>query len=180
MNQIKLNQLVTVLDCDGLDEALSSLCAVEGYDREIRLYIVWCARQVEHLMTDKRSIDALDVSERFANGLATADELSIASVAADAAASDVADAAAKATQWATQWNASCATWDAALAASCAASCAAAGEAQNAAKYSAGAANFAACATAYDPANSENSGREADFAACVAQGMRLREVCAAPD
>ena len=157
-----------------------SLDQAQGLDSETRLYAVWCARQVEHLMTDKRSIDALDVSERFANGLATADELSIASDAADAAASDVADAAAKATQWATQWNASCATWDAALAASCAASCAAAGEAQNAAKYSAGAANFAACATAYDPANSENSGREADFAACVAQGMRLREVCAAPD
>jgi len=51
---------------------------------------VWCARQVQHLMTDKRSLDAIDVAERFANGLATENELDIAWAAARAAAGDAA------------------------------------------------------------------------------------------
>ena len=63
-------------------------------DRELRLLVVWAARQVQHLMTDPRSISALDVAERFANGQATSDELSAASDAASAAASDAASAAA--------------------------------------------------------------------------------------
>jgi len=62
--------LITILDSNGLDDALWCLQAVDGHDREIRLYAVWCARQVQHLMTDKRSLDAIDVAERFANGLA--------------------------------------------------------------------------------------------------------------
>jgi hypothetical protein len=64
--------ITTILDGNGLDDALWCLRAVEGYDREIRLYAVWCARQVQHLMTDPRSIAAVDAAERFANGEATA------------------------------------------------------------------------------------------------------------
>ena len=78
--------LITILDSNGLDDALWCLQAVDGHDREIRLYAVWCARQVQHLMTDKRSLDALDVAERYANGLATENELDIAGDAARAAA----------------------------------------------------------------------------------------------
>jgi len=77
--------LVTIIDSNGLDDALWCLRAVEGYDREIRLYAVWCARQVQHLMTDQRSIDALAVAERYANGQATEDELTAARAAAEAA-----------------------------------------------------------------------------------------------
>ena len=55
--------LITVLDSNGLDDALWCLRAVDGCGREIRLFAVWCARQVEHLMTDQRSRDALDVAE---------------------------------------------------------------------------------------------------------------------
>ena len=61
-------EITTILDSNGLDDATWCLRAVEGHDREIRLYAVWCARQVQHLMTDKRSLDALDVAERYANG----------------------------------------------------------------------------------------------------------------
>jgi len=43
-----------------------------------RLFAVWCARQVQHLLTDPRSIAAIDVAERFANGLATRKELEAA------------------------------------------------------------------------------------------------------
>lgn len=80
--------IVQILDSNGLDDALWCLRAVKGCDREIRLYAVWCARQVQHLMTDNRSTDALDVSERFANGEATQNELAAARDAARDAAGD--------------------------------------------------------------------------------------------
>ena len=82
--------LLTILDSNGLQDTLWCLRAVEGYDRELRLFAVWCARQVQHLMTDQRSLDALDVAERYANGQATEAELN----AAEAAAADAAEAAA--------------------------------------------------------------------------------------
>jgi hypothetical protein len=103
--------LVTILDSNGLDDALWCLRACDGIDREARLYAVWCVRQVQHLMTDPRSRVALDVAERHANAQATDDELDAASDAAWAAArsaatmdaawgaaSDAARAAAKAAQ----------------------------------------------------------------------------------
>jgi hypothetical protein len=86
--------ITTILDSNGLHDALWCLRAVTGHDREIRLLAVWCARQVKHLMTDPRSIAALDVAERFANGEATHDELDAARAAAGAAAEDAAWAAA--------------------------------------------------------------------------------------
>ena len=63
-------------------------------DRELRLFSVWSARQVQHLMSDARSLAALDVAERHANGEATAQELAAAWAAARAAARDAARAAA--------------------------------------------------------------------------------------
>ena len=77
--------ILTILDSNGLQDALWCLRAVEGKDREIRLFAVWCARQVQHLLTDKRSLDALDTAERYANGDATVEELNSARSAARAA-----------------------------------------------------------------------------------------------
>ena len=94
--------ILTILGSNGLDDALWCLRAVDDHDREIRLFAVWCARQVQHLMTDQRSIDALDVSERFANGQATSGELVAARAAARAAATS--DAATSDAAWAA-WNA---------------------------------------------------------------------------
>ena len=74
--------ITTILDSNGLDDAIWCLRAVEGYKKEIRLYAVWCARQVQHLMKDQRSVAALDVAERYALGKATEDELRIARNAA--------------------------------------------------------------------------------------------------
>jgi hypothetical protein len=55
-------------------------------DKELRLFAVFCARSVQHLMTDPRSRDAIDVAERYADGLATDDELrSACADASDAA-----------------------------------------------------------------------------------------------
>jgi hypothetical protein len=78
--------IVEILDSNGMDDALWCLRAVKDHDREIRLFAVWCARQVEHLMTDRRSKDALNVAERFAIGEAKQEELSAARSAAEVAA----------------------------------------------------------------------------------------------
>ena len=72
-------------------------------DKLMRLFAVWCARQVQHLMTDTRSIKALDVSESFANGNATKEELYAAWVAARAAAWVAASDAARAAAWVAAW-----------------------------------------------------------------------------
>jgi len=88
--------ILIILDSNGLDDALWCLRAVEGYDREIRLYAVWCARQVQHLMTDPRSKNAIDVAERYANGQATRAEFNAARAAADAAWDAAWDAAGNA------------------------------------------------------------------------------------
>jgi hypothetical protein len=88
-----------VLDHNGLDDALWCLRAVENCDREIRLYAVWCARRVQHLMTDPRSVAALDVAERHARGGASDEELAAAAKAA-AAAAKTAEAASWAARWA--------------------------------------------------------------------------------
>ena len=83
--------IITILDSNGLDDALWCLRATTGYDRELRLYAVWCARQVQHLMKDPRSLKALDVAEKFANGEATEQDLAAAWAAARAAARAAAE-----------------------------------------------------------------------------------------
>ncbi len=117
------------LNLEGLSEA------------QLRLFAVRCARRVQHLMTDPRSVAALDVAERYAKGGATDDELSAALAAAWAArdaswaaraeasaARDAASAAARAVARAEVWAAEAAARDAASAASWAASWAARTEA----------------------------------------------------
>jgi len=122
-----------IANSNGLDDAIWCLRAVPGCDRDARLFAVWCARQVQHLMEDERSIAALDVAERFANGNATPQELD----AAGAAARDAAWAAMDA-------------WDAARAAVAAARAAAWNAAMDAA-WAARAAVAAARAAAWDAA-----------------------------
>lgn len=95
--------LLTILDSNGLDDALWSARAIKGHDRDFRLFAVWSARQVQHLMTDIRSLNALDIAESFANGLC--DD------AARDAAGDAARAAADAA-----WAAGAAARDAGAAA----------------------------------------------------------------
>ena len=93
--------LLTVLDSNGLDDTLWCFRAVDGFDKEKRLFAVWCARQVQHLLTDPRSLVALDVAERFALGAATLAELD----AAWAAARSAAWAAARDAAWDAAWAA---------------------------------------------------------------------------
>jgi hypothetical protein len=161
--------IATVIDSNGLDDALWCLRAVSGHDREIRLFAVWCARQVQHLMIDQRSIAALYVAERFANGEASDSELAAARDAALAAARDAALDAALAAAWdAARDAARAAAKDAARAAARDAALAAGDAAWDAARAAARDAAWAAGDAAWDAARD---------AARAAQEAELRRVIA---
>lgn len=140
--------LSDIIDSNGIDDALWCLRARPEHSKLWRKYAVWCARQVEHLMTDNRSKSALDVAWRHSEGVATDQELAAAVAAAALAA-----------EWAASWlaarNAARAAWDAA-----------AGAARDAARAAAGAAAAdsiaAAAAAAWDAAE-------------AAQEKKLREI-----
>ena len=160
--------LLTILDSNGLDDALWCLRAMPEHAREWRLFAVWCARQVQHLMTDQRSISALDVAERYALGDASDKDLD----AAGAAASGAAEAASM--------DAAMAAWAAAWAAARAAARAAASwaAARDAAWAAAGAAAWAAARAAAWVAARDAAWDAALDAARDAQTNELRRVCAA--
>ena len=169
--------LLVVLNSNGLEDALWCLRAVDGHEKEMRLFAAWCARQVQHLMTDARSIAALDVAEKFALGRATPDELDAAGAAAWAAAG----AAARAAAWAAAGDAA---WDAARAAAWNAARAAAGDAAwDAARAAAGDAAWdAARAAAWNAARAaawDAAWDAARAAARDAQEARLREILSKP-
>ncbi len=124
-----------IVESNGVQDATWCLRAVEGHDREIRLFAVWCARQVQHLMTDKRSLEALAVAERFADGAATEAELYDAQAAAQAAVRDAAQAAVRDAAW----SAADAAWSAARSAARSAADAAWSAARSAARSAADAA-----------------------------------------
>ena len=97
---------LTILESNGLDDAIWCMCTAPEYDKYWRLFAVWCARRVEHLLTDMRGVAAICVAERYAHGMATKEELAAAREfaraaagwaagwpAAEAAAEDAAEAA---------------------------------------------------------------------------------------
>jgi hypothetical protein len=118
-------EVTDILESNDLDDTLWVLRCLPEYDSLWRKYAVWCARQVQHSMTDQRSINALDVAWRHSDGMATDEELNAARDAAWAAADAAADAAARAAAWAAAWTAARAAAGAALAAARAAALAAA-------------------------------------------------------
>jgi hypothetical protein len=86
-----------IVEICGIKDALWCCHAEPQYAREWSLFAVWCARQVQHLMKDPRSVAALDAAERYARGEATDVELSAARTDAqdayeDADADDCTDA----------------------------------------------------------------------------------------
>jgi hypothetical protein len=119
----------TILRISGLDFALWCARAEPQHSRVWRLFRVWCARRVQHLLTDPRSLAALDVAERYALGMATDEELrAVGEAAWDAIEDDERDAtlaagAAALATWATAgtaraaaraaaWEAGGDAWDA--------------------------------------------------------------------
>ena len=88
-----------IVEINGIDDALWCCRAEPQHAREWRLFAVWCARQVQHLMSDPRSIAVLDVAERYANGQATDKDLSAAWSAAWSAVESAVESAAKSAAW---------------------------------------------------------------------------------
>ena len=90
---------LTILESNGFYDAIWCMRSAPEYEKEWRLFAVWCARQVQHLITDERSISALDIAEKYTNGEATKDELNAARAVARDAAIAVARAAASDLAW---------------------------------------------------------------------------------
>lgn len=93
----------TIIESNGLDDAIWALRSIDV--PEVRLFAVRCVRQIQHLLTDERSLSALDVAEAFAVGEATEDEFFAARDAAWDAARDAAWDAARAAAWDAAWDA---------------------------------------------------------------------------
>jgi hypothetical protein len=51
-------------------------------DKTLRLFSVFCAKQIEHLLLDERDREIIGIAEKFSNGDATEGELRIAYLAA--------------------------------------------------------------------------------------------------
>lgn len=73
--------LLKILDSNGFDDTLWCFRAVDGFEKEKQLLAITYARDVEHLMPAE-SKKALDVFDRYVNGLATKEEFNAARRAA--------------------------------------------------------------------------------------------------
>ena len=93
-----------ILRINGPEDAVWACQAEPQHAREWRLFAVWCARQVQHLMFDPTLIAAIDVAERYAHGQATAAQLSAARGNAWVAKGLVSKGAAEiAAAWGAAW-----------------------------------------------------------------------------
>jgi hypothetical protein len=148
--------LTTILQSNGLDDALWCLRTLEGHDKEITRFALACAQEVKHLMTDQRSLDALDAVERHLESPLSREELD--RVLAAAWEAEVAEAAA----WAAVEAARAAKWAAVEAAEAAEAAAWAAEAAvDAAAWAAETAAWAAEA-AVDAARAEARARQSQI------------------
>ena len=97
--------LLTILDINGLDDALWCIDADPALDRIKRHYQAWCAEQVLHLFEAERPGD-IRVREQIAmlrNDDATPEQRGAARAAARAAAQDAARDAAQDAAWVAAW-----------------------------------------------------------------------------
>jgi len=100
--------------CQRVDWLVWMLDAIDAPQDEkaCRLFMVWCARNTPMsdgrttgaLLSDPRSLAALDVAERFANGNATQEELSVARSAAESVAAAAAWSVAGSVAWSVAWS----------------------------------------------------------------------------
>jgi hypothetical protein len=122
-------QLVELIPSEGFTPSqVAELTSISAYDKHwllvytsgatdriLREHACWCARKALALVEnpDPRSIQAIGISERYARGEATEEELNIARKAADDAASAADANAATCTANATAWYAAASAADAA-------------------------------------------------------------------
>jgi len=145
-------ELRTIFESNGLYDTIWAFRAVDGKDKEIRLFAADCAEMVlpiyeKAYSDDKRPRLAIQAARDYANGLITMEELRAAAsdAASDAAWAAASDAASDAA-WAARAAASAAARDAARDAAWAA--------RDAARDAAWAARAAAGAAAWDAARDE--------------------------
>jgi len=162
-----------IYESNGYDDALWCLRTTDKKHPNLwRHFAVDCAKQVEHLMKDKRSRNALFVARNYAEGQATAEELYAARAAAEAAARAAVWAAAEAAAWcAAEAAARAAAGDAAWAAAEAAAWAAARDAAGAAARDA--AEAAAEAAARDAAGAAAWAAAEAAARCAARDAQMQ-------
>lgn len=67
--------LLTVLESNGLDDAIWAIRAIDNPQQLAGKFALQCAKEAQHLMTDRRSIAALNALEQCLNGAATIDEI---------------------------------------------------------------------------------------------------------
>lgn len=72
---------LTILESNGLDDAVWCCRSAPECDKEWRMFIAFCARRIEHLIKDQRSVDIPNVAKRYYNCDATDTELSAAIIA---------------------------------------------------------------------------------------------------
>jgi hypothetical protein len=89
-----------IVEVNGFADALWATRSAPEHDKDWRLFAVWCARQALVYTDDWRAVQAVNVAERYAHGMASTAQLCRAYAAAgDAApyAAYVASAACRAT-----------------------------------------------------------------------------------
>lgn len=95
-DEATVHTVLTILDDDNLSHADRMWVVLRTEilsDKLLRLFAVHCARAAIDENTDERCINAINVAERFANGLATESELNEAHSEAHSAANSAADSA---------------------------------------------------------------------------------------
>lgn len=70
--------LSNILDSNDLNDVLRCFIEIPEYIEIPKRFAIWCARQVQHLVIDEHSVNALDVAERYLDGDATLEELKAA------------------------------------------------------------------------------------------------------
>ena len=143
--------LTTILQSNGLDDALWCLRTVAGYDKEIIRFALACAQDVRHLMTDQRSLNVLSALERHLESPLSKRELNKVVAEAGAAGAAARTAAARTAAWTAEAAAGAAAGAVAWAAEWAAEAAAGAAARAAARAAAGAAEAAARSAAAEAA-----------------------------
>jgi hypothetical protein len=131
--------IATIIKSNGISDAVWALRAVEGKDKEIRLFAADCAESVLHIYekkypNDDRPRKAIQAARDYANGVIGKDELDAEGEAAWEAARDAEGAAAGYAARAAAWAAAKAATDAEGEAARDAEGAAAGYAARAAKW----------------------------------------------